>query len=278
VLQEHQVDRRGQEAFEQRLQEACEAANAMPDRPGFSRLPNAPSDGQQSPDETIGALARSNLLPSKEVLINYEHDTAESRTAKRPRTLNNPERVVIEGQPSEIANSGGDGGAMPAASALQPAQSTGSVIRGQWDRRLLYSDDAPVILSLEEAIIKAGMTVTTAKQHVSSLLSYSRWLFAKNRPSIVARLDSKSLSDGGDIHEFAGNSIKTKKLITALNHLRTLRSTGVAVVRPGRTGAKLNPLPPNGALINPESMALVGPRRTRRAAHITSNEARSRLD
>ncbi|UGY25444.1 hypothetical protein HU675_0000335 [Bradyrhizobium septentrionale] len=46
-------------------------------------------DRQHSSDKLRGALARSNFLPSEEVLINDEHDTAELRPAKRPRTLDN---------------------------------------------------------------------------------------------------------------------------------------------------------------------------------------------
>ncbi|MGY3606301.1 MULTISPECIES: hypothetical protein [unclassified Bradyrhizobium] len=168
---------------------------------------------------------------------------------------------------------------MPAASAL-PAQSAGIVIRGQWDKRRLYSEDGSVILSLEEALIKGGMTATPAKQYVSSLLSFSRWLFAKSRPSIVARLDSKSLTDGSDVHEFTGNG-NPKKLLKALEHLRTFRSTGVVpIVRPGRARAKLNPHPQNVGPINPESAVLMEPRLIGDAAaqHRASHEASSRLE
>ncbi|AJA65455.1 bsr1999 [Bradyrhizobium diazoefficiens USDA 110] len=85
----------------------------------------------------MSALARSNLLPS-EVLINDERNTAELRAAKRPRALKSPQGVAIEQQLSEFANSGG-GGAMSAASAMQPAQSTGIVVRGhQLDKRPVY--------------------------------------------------------------------------------------------------------------------------------------------
>ncbi|MGX9432144.1 MULTISPECIES: hypothetical protein [Bradyrhizobium] len=218
----------------------------------------------------MGALARSNLLPSEEVLINDEHDTAELRPAKRPRTLNNPQSVAIERQLSEIANSGGGGGAMPAASALQPAPSTGIVIG--WDRRPLYSEDAPIILGLEGALIKGGMNEGWAKQYVGYLRSFSRWLFAKNKPSIVARLESKSLS--GDVSEFTGRG-NPKNLLKAIDHLRTFRSTGVPIVH---RRAKRNPHPQNAALINPEDAVLIEPRRVDQAAaqHSAWQEAGSR--
>ncbi|WP_224741674.1 Ulp1 family isopeptidase [Bradyrhizobium sp. 2S1] len=64
-------------------------------------------DRQQFLDEPMAALARSNLLPSEEVLINDEHDTAELRPAKRPRPLDNLHGLASERQLSEIANSGG---------------------------------------------------------------------------------------------------------------------------------------------------------------------------
>ncbi|MEZ2143388.1 hypothetical protein AAE026_13985 [Bradyrhizobium sp. DN5] len=221
---------------------------------------DAPDHGQQSPDEAMDARARSNLLPSEEVLINHEHDTAQSRAAKRQRTLNDLEEVRVYRQPSAVAASGESGGAMPVAS-------TGVIIRGAVDRRPLYPEDAPDIFRLEEALIEGGMAAATAKQHASSLISFSRWLFAKNKPSIVARLDGKSLTDGGDVREFSGDA-NSKKLIIALEHLRTFRSTGVVVpiVRPGRTRAKLNPSPQNVALINPEGALLTEPTRIDGAA------------
>ncbi|NOJ41423.1 hypothetical protein HCN58_17745 [Bradyrhizobium sp. WSM 1791] len=95
-------------------------------------------------------------------------------------------------------------------------------------------------MGLEEALIKGGIGAT-AKQYVNSLLSFSRWLFAKNRPSIVARLDSKSLSDGSDVFEFTGKG-KPERLLSALDHLRSFRSTGEVIVRPRRGRAKDAPV------------------------------------
>ncbi|WP_202633135.1 hypothetical protein [Bradyrhizobium sp. LCT2] len=183
----------------------------------------------------MDALARSNLLSSEEVVINDEHGTAELRPVKKPRIRNNPQGVPLERQLGEIANSSGGGGAMPSALALQSAHSTGIVITEKRDKRPLYSEDGPVILSLEAALIKGGMTATPARQYASSLLNFSRWLFANNRASIVARLDSEALSDDGDVREFTAEG-KNNKLLKALNHLRKFRSTGATtpVIHPGR--------------------------------------------
>ncbi|WP_194389520.1 hypothetical protein [Bradyrhizobium sp. CCBAU 51765] len=210
----------------------------------------ASNDGQRSQNDAIDPPAQSNLPASEEVPINHEHDTAQSRPAKRQRTLNDLEEVLVYRKPIASAASGGSGGAMPVAS-------TGVIIRGQWDRRPLYPEDAADIFRLEEALIEGGTAAVTAKQHAGSLIGYSRWLFAKNKPSIVARLDGKSLSDGSDVREFSGAS-KSNRLVKALEHLRTFRSTGgvVPIVRPGRTRAKLNPAPQNVALINPEAALL----------------------
>ncbi|MEK9280978.1 hypothetical protein MTR72_15175 [Bradyrhizobium sp. ISRA442] len=230
---------------------------------------DASNDGRQSPDEAIDPRAQSNLLASEELPINHEHDTAQSRAAKRQRTLNDLEEVLVYRKPTASAASGGSGGAMPIAS-------TGVIVRGQWDRRPLYPEDAADIFRLEEALIAGGTASVTAKQHAGSLIGYSRWLFAKNKPSIVARLDGKSLSDGSDVREFSGAS-SSNRLIKALEHLRTFRSTGgvVPIVRPGRTRAKLNPSPQNVALINPEGTLLTEPTRIDSAAaqHRASYEA-----
>ncbi|WP_377829326.1 hypothetical protein ACFKHW_04465 [Bradyrhizobium lupini] len=263
----------GQGAFEQQLHQARLAGAAMPDRgPRGGLLPNVSSDGQQSPNGLMGAIARSNILPS-EGLINDERDTAGLRAAKRPRTTNNPQGVGIERQLSEIANSGEGGGAMPSASALQPAQSTGVVIRH--DSQPLYSEDAPAILGLGEALIKDGTAKGTAQQYVSSLLGFSRWLFAKKKPSIVARLDSNSLnSNGSDVHEYIGNG--NQRLLRALDHLRTLRSGAVPIIR----RAKRYLHAPNVALINPEEAVAMEPRRVSAAAaqHGASQEADTRRE
>ncbi|MDH2348914.1 hypothetical protein [Bradyrhizobium sp. SSUT77] len=265
----------GQGAFEQQLHRARLAGVAMPDRgPRDGLRPNVSSDGQQSPNGLMGAIARSNILSSEELLINDERDAAGLRAAKRPRTTNNPQGVAIERQLSEIANSGEGGGAMPPASALQPAQSTGVVIRH--DRRPLYSEDASAILGLEEALIKAGTAKITAQQYVSSLLGFSRWLFAKKKPSIVTRLDSNSLNagNGSDVREYIGNG--SQRLISALDHLRTVRSGAVPIIR----GAKRNPHAPNVALINSEGAVVTEPRRVGATAaqHSASQEADTRRE
>ncbi|MDF0584977.1 hypothetical protein [Bradyrhizobium yuanmingense] len=238
-------------------------------RPRAPSAKDAFNDGRQSPDETIDPRAQSNLLASEELPINHEHDTAQSRAAKRQRTLNDLEEVLVYRKPTASAASGGCGGAMPVAS-------TGVIIRGQWDRRPLYPEDAADIFRLEEALIAGGMAAGTAKQHAVSLIGYSRWLFAKHKPSIVARLNAKSLSDGNDVREFSGAS-SSNRLLKALEYLRTFRSTGgvVPIVRPGRTRAKLNPSPQNVALINPEGPLLTEPTRidSTAAQHRASYEA-----
>ncbi|WP_225153836.1 hypothetical protein [Bradyrhizobium sp. NBAIM08] len=202
----------------------------------------------------MGALARSNLLPGEEVLINDEHDIAEVRVAKRPRTLNNPQGVAIEQQLSEIASSGGGGGAMPAASALQPARSMGIVV-GRQDSGPLYAEDASAISGLEDALIKAGWTKGSA--YARSLHGFSRWVFANNKPSIVGRVDSKSLTDGSDVLGYIGKSNDTL-LLKAIDHLRTWWSTGTV---PIARRSKRNPHPQNVAPIHSESAVRIEPRR-----------------
>ncbi|UGY24978.1 C48 family peptidase [Bradyrhizobium septentrionale] len=211
--------------------------------PGESIRPlNWGYDRQQFPDESMAALARSNLLPSEEVLINDEHDTAELRPAKRPRPLDNLHGLASERQLSEIANSGGGGGAMPAASALQPAQSAG-VLKGH-SKQPLYSEDARLISGLEEALIKGNAANQTAYGYVYSLSSFGRWLFANNKDPIAARLDDQSLTDDAREAIEKGHS---KRLRPAIDRLRTFQSTGGVGPITGR--AELNPPPQDVALI-----------------------------
>ncbi|UGY16341.1 C48 family peptidase [Bradyrhizobium septentrionale] len=198
-------------------------------------------DRQQFLDEPMAALARSNLLPSEEVLINDEHDTAELRPAKRPRTLDNLHGLASERQLSEIANSNGGGGAMPAASALQPAQSAGVLIGRSMEP--LYSEDARLISGLEKVLIK-GNAANPTHGYIYSLRGFSRWLFANNKDPIAARLDDQSLTD--DARE-AIEKGHHRNLRPAIDHLRTFQSTGGVGPITGR--AELNPPPQDVALI-----------------------------
>ncbi|UPT95908.1 C48 family peptidase [Bradyrhizobium barranii subsp. apii] len=127
----------------------------------------------------------------------------------------------------------------PSSSALQPARSTG-VRRKQ----PLYSEDAPLISELEEALIKGGAAEATAKDYAGSLRRFGRWLFANDKKGIAARLDDESLTI--DAREFIGKG-DPAKLLAAIDHLRTSQSTGGIVPIAGR--AKLNSYPQDAALI-----------------------------
>ncbi|MBR1164520.1 hypothetical protein [Bradyrhizobium elkanii] len=131
------------------------------------------------------------------------------------------------------------GGPGPSA---QPGPSTG-VLVGR-SNRPVYSDDAPLISGLGVALIKGGAAKRTAENNVSNLLTLDRWLFENNRGSIAARLDNQSLI--GDVQEFTRNG-GTKKVHTALDHLRTSESAGGIVPIAGLV--ELNPYPRDAALI-----------------------------
>ncbi len=138
--------------------------------------------------------------------------------------------------------------------------------------RPLYSEDARDISGLQEAFIKAGMKAS-AYNFAGPLRSFSRWLFAKNKPSLVARLDSKSLS--GDVSGFIGKG-NPDQLLRAIDELRTFRSTGTIAL----PSAQPNPHPPDVAPIHPESAVLMEPRLIGDAAaqHRASHEASARRE
>nr|QIG99684.1 hypothetical protein G6P99_39355 [Bradyrhizobium sp. 6(2017)] len=131
---------------------------------------------------------------------------------------------------------------MPAASALQPAQSAG-VLKGR-SKQPLYSEDARLISGLEKALIKGNVANPTAHGYIYSLRRFGRWLFANNKDPIAARLDDQSLTD--DARE-AIEKGHHRKLRPAIDHLRTFQSTGGVVPITGR--AELNPHPQDVALI-----------------------------
>ncbi|MGY3443253.1 hypothetical protein [Bradyrhizobium sp. USDA 4473] len=200
-----------------------------------------------------------------------DDNAAPSRAAKRLRTLNDLEEIAVYRQPS--ANVASEG-----SSAAPQVDSRGVIIRGQSDRRPVYSEDAAAVSELEQALIKGGMTSRWAGQLGSSLVGFSRWLFENNRSSIVARLDRKALSDDGAILKYKGGNNAT--LLKALEYFHTFRTTGVVVpTQPGRASAKLNASDQNVAL-NPESAVQMLPRRIDDAAaqHSARHEASTRLE
>ncbi|WP_394889808.1 hypothetical protein ACG873_31295 [Mesorhizobium sp. AaZ16] len=149
--------------------------------------------------------------------------------------------AAFERQLSEIANSGGGGGAMPAGSAPQPARSTQFKTL---KKRPLHPEDGPLISGLEDALSKGNASKRTVQAYVGSLLSFGHWLFAHNKDPIKDRLDHGSLTE--DAREFIGKG-DSAKLLTAIDHLRTSQSTGGVVPIAGR--AELTPHPEDAALI-----------------------------
>lgn len=111
-------------------------------------------------------------------------------------------------------------------------------------KRPVYSEDAPLILGLEKALIKGGAAELTAKNRVGQLLTFDRWLFEKKKPGIAARLYDKSLDN--DVEEFLekGGSPYAR---TALRHLKASQSGAGAAPISGR--AVLNLYPDDAALI-----------------------------
>ncbi|KYK45365.1 hypothetical protein A1D31_34700 [Bradyrhizobium liaoningense] len=134
-------------------------------------------------------------------------------------------------------------------------------------------------MRLEHALIEAGMDSRMVREHGDRLLGFSRWLFENNRPSIVARLDSNSLSGDEATHKYTGG--RNTKLVKSLELFRTFWATGLdaLILRPSHTGAQLDS-PQNPALINPESAVLIEPRRIddAPAQQSASQEASTRLE
>ncbi|WP_245314049.1 Ulp1 family isopeptidase [Bradyrhizobium elkanii] len=219
LLQEQQARQTGQSAFEQQLHEARQADTARPDRP---LPPSVSSDSQQSPDPSMGALARSKLPPSEKGLIN-RHGTAELRQTNRPRSPINSQGVAFEQQPSEVASSLEAGGAMPAEAAPRAPQVTQVSIAGKKRKQPLYSKDAVVIVEFSQALTQGKLAESFVQRIVGPLLSFGRWLCANNKTGVIARLDNNSLTTDGDLFQYSGNN---NDLILALDHLRTWRSTG----------------------------------------------------
>ncbi len=151
---------------------------------------------------------------------------------------------ILQGTGHEYipASHGGGGGAMLGASAPQPAQSTGVLIGRS--KRPVYSEDAPLILGLESALIKGGAAELTAKTRVGQLLSLDRWLFEKKKPGIAARLYDGSLDK--DVEEFLEKG-GTPYARTALGHLKASQSADGAA--PIISRAVLNLYPDDAALI-----------------------------
>ncbi|MHC2566420.1 hypothetical protein ACVIVD_008458 [Bradyrhizobium liaoningense] len=152
--------------------------------------------------------------------------------------------ATFERQLREISSSGVGGGAMPAAAALQPAQST-EVLIGRQCNQILYSEDARLISGLEKALTKGGAAKGTTNNYLRVLRGFGHWLSANDKKGISARLDDKkSLSQ--DAREFSGEG-EPWKLLTAIGHLRNSQSTGEVV--PITRHVEVNPYQQDAELI-----------------------------
>ncbi|WP_435926409.1 Ulp1 family isopeptidase [Mesorhizobium sp. WSM4083] len=121
------------------------------------------------------------------------------------------------------------------SSVLRPGLST-ELRRNQ---KPLHPQDGALISGFENDLKNKGEE-RTAKGYVRRLRSFGHWLFKNDKASIVARLDNKSLTDGGEVLEFTGNG-DPRRLLNAMDRLRTWRSTGGVEPIAGR--AKLNAAP-----------------------------------
>ncbi|QGU21210.1 hypothetical protein MCHK_12365 (plasmid) [Mesorhizobium huakuii 7653R] len=151
----------------------------------------------------------------------------------------------------------------------RPARS----VRVRRKQQPLYPQDASLILGLEEALAKSNAAELTIKNNAQILRRFGRWLHANNKTSIGARLNSKSLSDGGEVLEFIGKG-NPARLLTALGHLRSSQSTG-GIVAIGRS--KRNAPPGAVSLINCGDATSLAPSWVGDAAaqHSASHEAGS---
>ncbi|MCA6103624.1 Ulp1 family isopeptidase [Bradyrhizobium australafricanum] len=114
--------------------------------------------------------------------------------------------------------------------ALQPARVGRSA-------DLLYSEDVPLILGLEEALLRGGAAESTAKKNVDHLLGFGRWLYARDKPGIADRLDDDSLDKDIEGFKPKRGAAKVRK---ALAQLRTSQAGGVAPVA-GHPDLNLHP-------------------------------------
>ncbi|WP_235976690.1 Ulp1 family isopeptidase [Bradyrhizobium archetypum] len=96
-----------------------------------------------------------------------------------------------------------------------------------------HPEDAPLISGLQEALVKAGYEEITAKtNYVGPLRRFSRWLFAKNKPGVAARLNDESLSSEAAIFDQSRRHL----VLTALDRLRASQSPGGVASITARAG------------------------------------------
>ncbi|MGY3573214.1 hypothetical protein [Bradyrhizobium sp. USDA 4504] len=210
-----------------------------------------PHDQQWTWDGEMDALDGSALVPVERVFFNHEQDAPDARPAKRQRILEDRQLIAVERQPSEAGSSGRrvlrqvsaarSVAAVPADSPPWSGQSN-RILVGR-SNSPVYSEDASLVLGLENALIKAGACESTAKGNVGSLLRLGRWLVKNNKPGIAARLNDMTLDR--DVAAF--DNSRKHMVHTALGHLRASQSAGGIAPFAGRV--VLNPYPEDAALI-----------------------------
>ncbi|WP_225131050.1 Ulp1 family isopeptidase [Bradyrhizobium sp. IC3123] len=96
-----------------------------------------------------------------------------------------------------------------------------------------HPEDARLISGLQEALVEAGYEEITAKtNYVGPLRRFSRWLFAKKKPGVAARLNDESLSNDAAIFD----KNRRHLVLTALDRLRASQSPGGVASITGRAG------------------------------------------
>ncbi|WP_407175379.1 Ulp1 family isopeptidase [Bradyrhizobium sp. STM 3562] len=87
----------------------------------------------------------------------------------------------------------------------------------------LYSEDAPLISGLQDALVEAGYKeITATANYVRPLRRFGRWLFANKKPGIAARLNDESLDRDAEIFDTSRRCL----VLTALDRLRASQSAG----------------------------------------------------
>ncbi|GLR89713.1 hypothetical protein GCM10007857_64270 [Bradyrhizobium iriomotense] len=179
---------------------------------------------QRHPDhELTDQRHRNPLVPGEQILIRDEHDIGELRSAKRQKTVSNPQGVAVERRqmqtPSQLA---------PSPSQRQaPMPSPDELIGEQ-----LPAEDAELLAKFRVYAERRKLAEGSINNSVSGLRTFVRWFNASHGSPLASRLrDGSSLDKEIAAYKRLGRDPQNR-IRSALDVLRQLLRGGEEVEAP----------------------------------------------
>ncbi|MGY4302143.1 type III effector protein XopD [Bradyrhizobium sp. i1.4.4] len=192
--------------------------HGVPPPHGLALHPAESLNWRHHDDELTDKRHRNPLGPGEQVLVNDEHDIGELRSAKRQKTLSNPQGVAVERQLMQTPSH--QLAASP--SQMQALMPSPDELIGEQ----LPGEDAELLARFRLYAERRKLTPGAIKNSVSGLGTFVRWVNASIRGPVASRLRKGATLDA-EIAAYRSLGRDPKNSITsALDVLRLLLRGG----------------------------------------------------